>query len=186
MSILNERETAVLGLLFDYSLYGYEIEKIIKERNMRNWTEIGFSSIYYVLKRLEEEDYVRSKKRLVRGRSRVIYSITRIGRRILKEKINDLLSENSKQTSPFELGVAYMHLLAPKDAIECLEKYLFSCQKRLDMLKDSLRKSKDELINYRKLALLERPLELIDAEMNWVKSFIANLQSNKEFLKGEH
>ncbi|MCG3227469.1 MAG: helix-turn-helix transcriptional regulator [Candidatus Heimdallarchaeota archaeon] len=185
MSAINERETAVLGLLFDFSLYGYEIEKIIKERNMRNWTEIGFSSIYYVLKRLEEEDYVRSKNKLVRGRSRVIYSITRTGRRVLKEKINALLSENFKQISPFELGIAYMHLLDPEDAIVCLEKYLFSSQKRLDMLKELLKNSKAELANYRKIALHERPLELVDAEMNWVKRFIAELQSNREFLKGE-
>jgi DNA-binding PadR family transcriptional regulator len=166
-------------------LYGYEIEKIIEERNMRYWTEIGFSSIYYVLKRLEEDDLIRSKERLVKGRSRVIYSITRNGKKILKEKIASLLSENTKLISPFELGIAYMHSLDPKEAIECLEKYLFSSQKRLDKLKEYVKNSKTELENYRKIALYERPLELLDAEMNWIKRFIAELQINKDFLKGE-
>ncbi|NPD89537.1 MAG: helix-turn-helix transcriptional regulator [Asgard group archaeon] len=182
---ITDRETAILGLLFDDALYGYEIEKIIEERNMRDWTEIGFSSIYYVLKRLEDEDYVRSKGKLVRGRNRIIYSITRTGRKVLKEKIAALLSQNYKQKSPFELGIAYIHLLDPKEAIECLEKYLFSSQKRLDKLQELLKNSKAELENYRKIALFERPLEIVDAEMNWIKHFIDELQSNRDFLKGE-
>jgi DNA-binding PadR family transcriptional regulator len=152
---------------------------------MRYWTEIGFSSIYYVLKRLEEEEYVRSKGKLVKGRNRIVYSITRTGKRAIREKIMSLLSENSKPISPFELGIAYLHLLDPKDAIECLENYLFSSQERLNMLKESLKRSKNELANYRKIALFERPLELVDAEINWVKHFIDELQSNREFLKGE-
>ena len=38
--------------------YGYTIEKIIEERGMRHWTDIGFSSIYYVLKRLESRNLI--------------------------------------------------------------------------------------------------------------------------------
>lgn len=185
MIALNDRETAVLGLLFDNSLYGYEIEKIIDERNMRDWTKIGFSSIYYVLKRLEEEEFVRSKRKLVKGRNRTIYTITRIGKKALKESLVKLLSESSKQISPFELGIAYIHLLDSKEALECLDKFLISSQQRLVRLQKLLKNSKAELANYRKIALFERPIELVDAEMNWVKRFIAELQTNKDFWKGE-
>ena len=73
----------------------------------------------------------------------------------------------------------------PKEALECLDKYLVSSQQRLLRLQELLKNSKAELANYRKIALFERPIELVDAEMNWVKSFIAELQSNKDFLKGE-
>jgi DNA-binding PadR family transcriptional regulator len=185
MKVLNDRETAILGLLFNDSLYGYEIERIIDERNMRDWTEIGFSSIYYVLKRLEEEEYVRSKRKLVKGRNRKIYTITRTGKKVLKETLTELLSESSKQISPFELGISYIHLLDPKEALECLDRYIVSSQKRLIQLQELLRNSKAELANYRKIALFERPIELVDAEMNWVKRFIAELQSNRDFWKGE-
>ncbi len=60
---INEREAAILGLLCEKPLYGYTIEKIIEERGMRHWTEIGFSSIYYVLKRLESRNLVVSSCR---------------------------------------------------------------------------------------------------------------------------
>ena len=55
---INERELAILGLLCEKPLYGYTIEKIIEERGMRHWTDIGFSSIYYVLKRLESRNLI--------------------------------------------------------------------------------------------------------------------------------
>jgi DNA-binding PadR family transcriptional regulator len=60
---INKREAAILGLLCEKPLYGYTIEKIIEERGMRHWTEIGFSSIYYVLKRLESRNLVVSSCR---------------------------------------------------------------------------------------------------------------------------
>ena len=57
---INEREAAILGLLWEKPLYGYTIEKIIEERGMRHWTDIGFSSIYYVLKRLESRNLLKA------------------------------------------------------------------------------------------------------------------------------
>ncbi|MHA2357978.1 MAG: PadR family transcriptional regulator [Candidatus Heimdallarchaeaceae archaeon] len=185
MNSINDREAAMLGLLFDQSMYGYEIEKIIKERNMRYWTEIGFSSIYYLLKRLEDNGYVKSKERSVEGRNRRIYVITRSGKRVIKVKISSLLSENKKLISPFELGIAFMHVLEPEEAIECLESYINSSLKRLENIKELLRRSKEERASYRKNALFERPIELVDAEINWVKNFINELQSSREFLRGE-
>ena len=56
MNRISNIEAAILGLLCERPQYGYEIEKIIEKRNMRNWTEIGFSSIYYILKKLEEKE----------------------------------------------------------------------------------------------------------------------------------
>jgi DNA-binding PadR family transcriptional regulator len=55
---MTNAETAILTLLAEQPRYGYEIEQIIAERGMREWTEIGFSSIYNLLKKLEREGLV--------------------------------------------------------------------------------------------------------------------------------
>jgi hypothetical protein len=39
----------VLGLLAEMPRHGYQLEQVIDDRGMREWTEIGFSSIYFVL-----------------------------------------------------------------------------------------------------------------------------------------
>ena len=51
---MTNAELAVLSLLVEQPRHGYEIERVIEERGMRDWTEIGFSSIYYVLGKLEK------------------------------------------------------------------------------------------------------------------------------------
>ncbi len=52
MFLIGEKEVAILGLLKAVSLYVHENEKIIEDRNMRYWTKMGFSSIYYILNNL--------------------------------------------------------------------------------------------------------------------------------------
>jgi DNA-binding PadR family transcriptional regulator len=47
-----------LTLVAERPRHGYEIERVIEERGMREWTEIGFSSIYYLLKKLEREGLI--------------------------------------------------------------------------------------------------------------------------------
>ncbi len=57
---LTNTELAVLGLLAERPKHGYQIEQDIVERGMREWTEIGFSSIYYILNKLEAAGWLSS------------------------------------------------------------------------------------------------------------------------------
>ena len=49
VSDLTPAELTLLGLLAEKPRHGYELEEVIIARGMRDWTEIGFSSIYYLL-----------------------------------------------------------------------------------------------------------------------------------------
>ena len=62
MRDLTNAELAILGLIVEAPRHGYEIEQVIEERGMREWTEIGFSSIYYLLNRLEDEGLIAPEK----------------------------------------------------------------------------------------------------------------------------
>lgn len=52
-------EELILGLLAEQPRHGYQIEKLIEDREMRRWTEVGFSSIYYVLDKLEKKSLLK-------------------------------------------------------------------------------------------------------------------------------
>ncbi len=93
---LNLNETALLGLLADKARYGYELDKIIKEKHMREWTDIAFSSIYAILKGLEDKGCVESSSEIAGNRVRRHYSITRQGRKRLRGSTAYLLSEPSR------------------------------------------------------------------------------------------
>lgn len=177
---ISDLEAAILGLLYEESRYGYQLEKTIEGWGMRNWTQIGFSSIYYVLKKLEKKELVESKIEKVEGKpSRKVFTITELGRKTLKEKLNDLLSWNKKLISPFDLGLAYLNYLEPQEVVDCLENYLESAQGRIKFLESSVKTQEELGAPYYVVALFSRPLASLKTEMEWVKEFIEKIKKKE-------
>ena len=48
-NVPNTSELALLTILVEGPQHGYQLEQVIEGRGLREWTEIGFSSIYYLL-----------------------------------------------------------------------------------------------------------------------------------------
>ena len=178
---INEREAAVLGLLYERPLYGYTIEKIIEERGMRHWTDIGFSSIYYVLKRLEQRDLIASSSEQEgTGPSRNVYTITAAGRSRMKETVRLFLSRYTKMITPFNLGIANAALLSREELIGCLDKRLIMIDETVPHV-ESMRESRiAEARPYYVIALFDRSLAHLRTERDWVAGFIRDLQDRNE------
>jgi DNA-binding PadR family transcriptional regulator len=169
MSRISDIEVAILGLLYEEPQYGYQLEKTIEGWGMRNWTQIGFSSIYYVLKKLEKKELVKSRLEKVEGKpSRKVFTITDLGREIMKEKLTDLLSWNKKLISPFDLGIAYLNYLEPQEVIDCLENYVKSAEGRIKFMESSVKTQEELGAPYYVVALFSRPLANLKTEIEWV------------------
>jgi DNA-binding PadR family transcriptional regulator len=182
---ISDLETSILGLLYEEPQYGYQLEKTIEGWGMRNWTTIGFSSIYYVLKKLEKKELVTSKLEKVKGKpSRKVFTITELGRETMEEKVRDLLSWNKKLISPFDLGLAYLNYLKPQEAIRCLENYVESAKGRIKFFESSVKMQEELKAPYYVVALFSRPLINLKTEMKWVEDFIEKIKK-EENLKGE-
>ena len=81
---MTNAELAILTLVAEKPRHGYEIECVIEERGMRDWTEIGFSSIYYLLKKLEKEGLLEGRMETTgRGPARKVYRATPAGMKVL-------------------------------------------------------------------------------------------------------
>jgi PadR family transcriptional regulator, regulatory protein PadR len=79
-------ELLLLHLLAQRPMYGYELVQAIKVSTDHHF-EFGEGCIYPILHRLEAEGLLRASKELVSGRSRVVYQVTRTGRRQLAESV---------------------------------------------------------------------------------------------------
>ncbi|MDP3065817.1 MAG: PadR family transcriptional regulator [Methanobacteriaceae archaeon] len=180
MHRISDLEASILGLLYDEPQHGYQLEKTIEGWGMRNWTTIGFSSIYYVLKKLEKKELVTSKLKKVEGKpSRKVFTITDLGRKSMKEKLTDLLSWNKKLISPFDLGLAYLNYLEPQEVVDCLENYLESAQGRIKFLESSVKTQEELKAPYYVVALFSRPLSGLKTEMAWIKEFIEKIKEEE-------
>jgi DNA-binding PadR family transcriptional regulator len=74
-------EYAILGLLMERPCHGYDLDRTIQERGMREWTELAFSSIYFILKKLEKRGFVESRSD-PQKKTRKIFSPTASGRQV--------------------------------------------------------------------------------------------------------
>jgi DNA-binding PadR family transcriptional regulator len=173
---LTDSEAAVLGLLYRQPLHGYEIEKVIAQKGMRHWTVIGFSSIYYVLKRLERNTMVSS--RIEQGEpgkpARKIYHITEVGRLTMKQRVRELLSEYVKPIAPFDLGMAFSDLLESDEMRECLRVYRTTLTDRARFLEEQLEKRVVKKHKRRYIAHFERHRAFVRAELAWLDGFIGH------------
>jgi PadR family transcriptional regulator PadR len=75
-------ELLILRLLAHEEMYGYEIVQAIRSRTDAV-VAVGEGVVYPVLHGLEREGALKSRRKVVKGRSRVYYSVTRTGSRRL-------------------------------------------------------------------------------------------------------
>lgn len=76
---LTDAELTILGLLSESPRHGYELEKVIDERGVRNWTALGFSSIYYLFDKLAKRGLIEAAGPVGPGKSRATFRLTATG-----------------------------------------------------------------------------------------------------------
>ena len=103
---LSNAEAALLGLLSEQSMYPYQIEQQVKNRDMRYWTELSMSSIYKLLRKLEKDGLVLKKEEVSpENRLRNLYSLTEEGVRKLKATLIALFTEPEHMRWPVDIGI---------------------------------------------------------------------------------
>ena len=175
--MISNLEASILGLICEGFRYGYELDKVIDERNMRHWTEIGFSSIYYVLKRLEKNGLITSGREQVNGRSRKVYQVTPLGEAEMKSKVIGLVSNYNPVADPFDLGVGNLQRLTHEEMIAGLKSYRLSLDTQEQFYLKRLAVMHESEWPPHIRGLVTRPLAKLDAEKKWVESYIDELEA---------
>ena len=113
-------EELILGILAEQPCHGYQIEKLIEERGMRKWTDVGFSSIYYILEKLEKKGLAESVP--TKGKDKKEYNITKSGSAVLAEKTRHRLIDRQPANSHFMTALSNSQRLSSKELIEVFTK----------------------------------------------------------------
>ena len=132
---MTEAELVVLSLVVEQPRHAYEIEQVIADRGMRDCTDIGFSSIYYVLRKLEKAGLVegRADQTASRGPARVVYSPTAAGFGEWTRASLAALS-TARVRTPFLLGLSNLAGLPPADALAAARNCLAELDEHLAQL----------------------------------------------------
>ena len=158
---------------------GYRINKVIIERQYRNWADIGTTSIYTGLERLSRKRFIDSKfmdKKSGRGPVPKLFKLTPLGKKILKEEVVKSLNFSRERDRRFELALAASPILKADE----FRKALLS---RIDQLKESYKeiekKFKEDGGNKLPMhvkALFEHSFFLISNEIDFTGKLIGQIK----------
>lgn len=173
--MMTDAELTVLSLIAEQARHGYEIEQTIEERGMREWTEIGFSSIYYLLKKLETKGLIEGRlEEAERGPARKVYHATPAGREALHDAMLEALSVPQSRNSRLMLAVGNLPAVSPAEALAALQQYRDSLTERLAHMEG--RWEAQRPLPYFVDALFEYSAKMIRAESGWIEQFIQRLE----------
>jgi DNA-binding PadR family transcriptional regulator len=172
--MMTDAELAILSLVAEGPQHGYQIQQAIEVRGIREWTNIGFSSVYYVLNKLESDGLLDSQLTpSARGPARKVYELTKAGRGVLQTAVADLLSTPRDRGSGFALGLANMHLLRPDQVRRALDAYESKLRSRIADLNAARAEhfgvADDPPLQV--VALFDYSQRLLITELEWMNEF---------------
>ncbi|HAF61196.1 MAG TPA: hypothetical protein DCK95_02595 [Anaerolineaceae bacterium] len=173
---LTNSELVIVGLVAEEPRYGYQIEQDIVRRGMREWTEIGFSSIYYILNKLEDRALLSSEKHSEGERpTRKIYKLTEQGWMEYREAVRMRLTNPRPRTDDFDLGLANLLALEHPELLQALRSHQTMLKEQLAQVKTKYELDGGERLALPAKELFHHSITLLDAELNWITDAVERL-----------
>jgi DNA-binding PadR family transcriptional regulator len=176
ISELSHVAFVVLGLVSEYPCHGKDINERIEDRGMREWTAIGESSTYSVLKNLKGKGLIESWVEEEDNRLVKIYQITQKGTTVLKRMITKILNEFIGKNDPdFYMAFSMLPYLSQKEQIEVFSNSLSLIERHKKQLEDMLVKNAHQPLNVR--GLFVHPIKILQTDIEFLEMVIEEIKN---------
>lgn len=179
---------AVLGLVAEKTgeggCHAKYVDEMIEERGMRNWTAIGTSSIYGVLKKLKDDGLVTSEVDELDNRIIKNYQVTDYGFRVLKNTILKTISEYiGKNDEDFYVAYSNLPLLTKNEAIQAFSSSMEKMKIHIKELEEMLSTYNAMPPGKVKLAitgLFKHPIMIMQKDIEFLERVLEQLNKIKD------
>ena len=171
---LTDAELLVLGLVAEMPRHGYQLDQEIEQRGMREWTQIGFSSVYFVLGKLQSAGLVSARKP-AGAKARKTFRLTATGRRALAEQTLTALRGYRPTYSSVLLGMINWPVLGREKALDALRAHGEAVDSELARL-GSIRVERQPLPDFVE-ALFDFSIGQLEAEAEWTARTLDYMQA---------
>jgi len=170
----SDSELLILGLIAEMPRHGYELEQIIKKRGMREWTQIGFSSIYYVLGKLEKNGLVLAEQpESTKARKR--YKTTEEGQKVLIDQTLATLMTVQPTYPALLLGMIHLSVLTRDQVLGALKTRKEAVAAELGRI-ENIHFEQQPLPDYVN-AIFDFSIGQLNAEADWIQSTLAIMET---------
>lgn len=165
-------ELAILGLLKERSMHGYQLSKRLTDTLGGFW-RVSYGSLYPSLKRLEREGAVEQVfDEVAVGRRKNVYRITEKGETLFLELLEEAGHDTSTEENRFRVRLAFFKYLAPDARIRLLERRRAHLEDRLSTINASLATTRERFDTYT-LSLMQHGRETTEQDIAWLNGLIA-------------
>ncbi|MBX6358030.1 MAG: PadR family transcriptional regulator [Micromonosporaceae bacterium] len=181
-------ELAILGLLQESPMHGYELRKQLNTKLGAIRAAISYGTLYPTLRRLQNEGWITVAGEapadtaevppLTSRRGRVVYKITAEG----KERFAELLAQAGPETYDdpgFGVHFAFFARTDRATRLRILEGRRRRVEERREGLREVLARAAERLDAYT-LELQRHGLEAAEREVRWLEELIANERSGRQ------
>ena len=172
-------EFAVLGLLHESPMHGYELRKRLSGQ-LGAFRALSYGSLYPCLKSMVLQGYItESTDPAVPGnrRSKIVYQLTAEG----KEHFQDLLGDSGPAAwddETFGVRFAFFGRTDADTRMRILVGRRGRLEERLDNLRSSVSRTRTRIDDYT-LALQNHGLESVEREVRWLNELIDDERNSK-------
>jgi DNA-binding PadR family transcriptional regulator len=182
-------DLAILGLLHESPMHGYELRKQLATKLGTFRAAISYGSLYPTLRRLQTDGWITEEPVPVGGnssevppltsrRGRVVYKITAEG----KERFQALLAQAGPETyddNGFGVHFAFFARTDQDTRLRILEGRRRKVEERREGMRDSLGRAAERLDAYT-LELQRHGLDACEREVRWLEELIATERSGRQ------
>jgi len=176
-------ELAILGLLKERSMHGYQLSKRLTDTLGGFW-RVSYGSLYPTLRRLERDGAVeRVFDQQEVGRRRNVYRITQKGEELFQRLLEEAGAESSSEDNRFRVRLAFFKYLAPDTRIRLLERRRAYLEERLSTITSSLAATRERFDTYT-LSLMQHGRESTEQDIAWLNGLIAAERRQSDSIAG--
>lgn len=180
-------DLAILGLLKEKPMHGYELKKRLSYMLGHFWS-VSYGSLYPAMKRLEKAGLIeRAYSVKEKTRHRNVYRVTHGGEHEFMVLMADKVNEKSlANTDKFDVRMAFFQYLDPETRLSLLQRRRRCLEDHIAKFK-AYRKSNRDQDKYR-TGLLRHKVELAMSDIRWIDRLIENEREtirNRDGVLGE-
>ena len=169
-------ELAILGLLKERPMHGYQLSRELSEQLGGLW-RVSFGSLYPSLRRLERQGAITSEAG-TGARRKTVYAITDEGERMFLDLLQEPPHEGQTEDARFRVRLAFFRYLPPETRIRLLERRRNALDERLAEIKSHLRDA-GTTDDYQR-ALVDHARAATEADIAWLNQLIHGERQRSE------
>ncbi len=183
---------AVLVLLHEAPMHPYRMQRLIKDRGKDQVINVGQrASLYQTIDQLLRAGLITfwENARAEGFPERTVYRLTEQGHEAAVDWLREMVSTPAPEFPEFPAAISLLPLLTPDDALEQMERREAALTEQIARIDQEIQSVTD----LPRLFLLESEYlrTVLDAELGWVRSIIADLRSgaltwNHDWMQASH